>query len=772
MQRCNDEITAGLYPQVQGYVDDFIIGGATFDEHLEHLTTFLARVVTAGIFLKLAKCQFGRTTVKLLGVVVTHRSVTADPKKVEAIIKARPPRDKKELKSLVGTLNYLSKFVPRYSERAAVLTDLLVANVVYAWTDAHQKAYEELRDELATYVMLSSPTPDGQLVLITDASLRAVGAALCQIQDDDVVILEFASKKLSPAERAWTARELEAYAIRWACEHFEQYLRGRKTIVLTDHESLQWLEKSTNGKVLRWSLFLAQFPLVIHHIDGELNVIADWLSRTVDDGDSGQDSDIDDMSWSLAILTDSARREAAPYRLPTLSDLREAVDEVEPYEERETMVLKDGLRYHKFGRLYVPLKFRSVILFWWHAGPRGCHQGGNRTGGALKRHLWWPHLERDAAAFVAKCLVCARYRSVAPRTARGVLERPGLFQLVSIDNIGPHDWSARQYWITVILDHHSRFMVARVHWDPPNSQTMKATMEDAWVAHFGAPEGILCDRGPEFRDVFARYAVRECAGALIYTSPAYPRGNAINESSHRLLEHTIRSRTAHQTVDSLEEVLRDAVLAYNAAPHLSLGQPPFYVMTGQDLILPGWQRFARYPTAEQRHATIRDYRLRAMLTALVREEDFKAIDTIALQEGDIILYALSPYEITSHAGHPHSDTIKNVPKWSAPQRVTRVKDRVVLVKPLWGTGEPRQVPVSLVKKFPSALPEPLHRLALNMIEMERPRYGKLTDEQWQGYRTPVDLASRTPTHVPAADLPKTALARKRQRQNPSHTEED
>eukprot|EP01071_Lankesteria_metandrocarpae_P000938 Lankesteria_metandrocarpae@DN1135_c0_g1_i1.p1 len=104
-------------------------------------------------------------------------------------------------------------------------------------------------------VTLSAPRGKGTFVVICDTSDLALGAALLQMQDVDLVLLEFASKKLNNAEKLWATREKEAFPIRWSVEQFSCYLKGMKFMVLTDHASLQWMDNSSSGKVRRWSLY-------------------------------------------------------------------------------------------------------------------------------------------------------------------------------------------------------------------------------------------------------------------------------------------------------------------------------------------------------------------------------------------------------------------------------------------------------------------------------------------------------------------------------------
>ncbi|KAK4296090.1 hypothetical protein Pmani_031391 [Petrolisthes manimaculis] len=91
----------------------------------------------------------------------------------------------------------------------------------------------------------------------------------------------FFSYKLKTYQRSYATIEKEALALLMSLEHFKVYVGQSPVTVYTDHNPLVFLErmKLNNQRLLRWSITLQLYNLVIRHIKGTDNLIADALSR-------------------------------------------------------------------------------------------------------------------------------------------------------------------------------------------------------------------------------------------------------------------------------------------------------------------------------------------------------------------------------------------------------------------------------------------------------------------------------------------------------------
>ena len=101
-------------------------------------------------------------------------------------------------------------------------------------------------------VTLKLPDPQKTFIVTCDASKVAVGYVLEQEDDEGLRPVCFGSRKLKPAEKNYSATELECMAVVDAVQAFRAYLLGKEFLLCTDHKALLWLLMLTKPEGRLW----------------------------------------------------------------------------------------------------------------------------------------------------------------------------------------------------------------------------------------------------------------------------------------------------------------------------------------------------------------------------------------------------------------------------------------------------------------------------------------------------------------------------------------
>ena len=115
----------------EAYIDDFIVFGNTWKQHLERICELFSRLRTAKLTVNLVKSDFGHAHVTYLGHVVGQGQVKSVTAKAEVIINYLVPSNKKEIISFLGMSGYYRKFCKNFSSVCEPLTYLLSKQVEF-----------------------------------------------------------------------------------------------------------------------------------------------------------------------------------------------------------------------------------------------------------------------------------------------------------------------------------------------------------------------------------------------------------------------------------------------------------------------------------------------------------------------------------------------------------------------------------------------------------------------------------------------------------------
>ena len=161
------------------------------------------------------------------------------PSKIEAIVKAPKPENVQQLRSLLGLINYYSKFVANLASLLHPLNQLLQHNVKWKWTKECTSAFEQAKKELVSAKILARYDPDLPMKMAADALAYVVGTVISHVYPNgNEHPIAFASQTLTKIKKNYAQLEKETLALIFGVKHFHRFLYARPFTLVTDHRPL------------------------------------------------------------------------------------------------------------------------------------------------------------------------------------------------------------------------------------------------------------------------------------------------------------------------------------------------------------------------------------------------------------------------------------------------------------------------------------------------------------------------------------------------------
>jgi hypothetical protein len=153
-QRAMELVLNGLtWRTVLVYLDDVIVLGRRFDDHLENLREVFLRFRNANLKLKPVKCIVFQDKTEFLGKLVSKDGIRIIPKKLDTIRNWPVPSNRKQLESFIGYVNYHRAHIQGFAGLMRPLHNLnsdSKNSKVFVWGDDHQEVFIQLKNLLAT----------------------------------------------------------------------------------------------------------------------------------------------------------------------------------------------------------------------------------------------------------------------------------------------------------------------------------------------------------------------------------------------------------------------------------------------------------------------------------------------------------------------------------------------------------------------------------------------------------------------------------------------
>ncbi|GJW97036.1 putative reverse transcriptase domain-containing protein [Tanacetum coccineum] len=303
------------------FIDDILIYSKSKEDHEVYLKLVLDLLKKERLFAKFSKYEFWLQEVHFLGHVVNSNGILVDPSKIKSVKNWKTPKTPSEIQSFLT-----------------------------------------LKENLCNAPILSLPDGAEDFVVYCDASNQGLRCVLMQRGK----VIAYASRQLKIHEKNYTTHDLELGAVVFALKIWRHHLYGMKSVIYTDHKSLQHIfdQKELNIRQRRWIELFSDYDCEIHYHPGKANVVADALSRK---------------------------------------------ERVKPKRVRAISMTIGGVR--------------TTIMDEAHTTRYSIHLGADKMYYDLKYMYWCPCMKRDIATYVSKCLTCSKVK-VDHQRPSGLLQQP------------------------------------------------------------------------------------------------------------------------------------------------------------------------------------------------------------------------------------------------------------------------------------------------------------------------------------------------------------
>jgi hypothetical protein len=265
------------------YVDDIVVASKNKEDHLADLAETFTNMMDARLRLNPEKCVFGVRQGKILGYLVSHRGIEANPTKIQAIINMTPPQSTRDVQRLTGRLAARNRFISKSAERSLPFLKTLRGAKDFAWGPEQAVAFTSLKQHLSDLTILTSPDPSLPLLLYIAASPYAVSAALVQEQNREGTTRQcpvyYVSEVLTTSKCNMTELEKISYAVVMASRKLRHYFEAFKVRVTSDRGLGElFCNPEASVRIAKWAAELSGYHIIFEpRTTIKLQVLADFI---------------------------------------------------------------------------------------------------------------------------------------------------------------------------------------------------------------------------------------------------------------------------------------------------------------------------------------------------------------------------------------------------------------------------------------------------------------------------------------------------------------
>lgn len=248
---------------VKIFLDDILIHSRNKEEHLLHLKEIFKIFKNNKIAINWQKSKFNKRSVTYLGMQISQSGIKADNTTIQKLKHINMhPKSVKELRQILGLLNWFRPYVVNLSTMLSTLTEKLKKDTKFTWKEKDQHDLKKIVSKIEENIELAHPDFTQEFQMYTDASDIGISAVLCQKEQ----IIGIYSHKLLNSEKNYSIVEKECFAIIKGLHHFRTIIYNSELLIYTDNLNITHIKDYASSRWQRWKIILEEYNYKLMHI--------------------------------------------------------------------------------------------------------------------------------------------------------------------------------------------------------------------------------------------------------------------------------------------------------------------------------------------------------------------------------------------------------------------------------------------------------------------------------------------------------------------------
>lgn len=230
---------------------------------------------------------------------------------------------------------------------------------------------------------------------------------------------------------------------------------------------------------------------------------------------------------------------------------------------------------------------KKVVMNDFHLLPSSGHVGIRRMVNNIKKHYYWPSLEKDVSNYVGKCVKCQKqkYTNIHKEPLTITTTASSSFDKIFLDIVGPIDRDDNGFsYILTLQCELSKYVEAFPLRTKTTTEVARAFAEQ-FVLRYGIPKGIATDRGSEFTSKLMSELCNILNVKQSFSTAYHHQSIGALENTHKALGAYLRIQTDNHS-SSWSSWLPYWCFSYNTTVHSETKYTPYELVFGHLCVLP------------------------------------------------------------------------------------------------------------------------------------------------------------------------------------------